>query len=103
MRRALDELGVAGVALNTSVLGRALVEPGFEPVFAELNRRGAVLYLHPAGNSACSPLIGSYHLTWMVGATTPRSPRTPPGPSLTTTPAPCSASDSLSWATAAGR
>jgi len=66
--RALDELGMAGIAMNTSVLGRALVEPGFEPVFAELNRRGAVLYLHPAGNSACSPLIGDYHLTWMVGA-----------------------------------
>ena len=68
LRRALDELDMTGVAMNTSVLGRALVEPGFEPVFAELNRRGAVLYLHPAGNSACSPLIGDYHLTWMVGA-----------------------------------
>ncbi len=66
--RALDELGMAGVALDTSVLGHALAEPGFEPVFAELNRRGAVLYLHPAGNSACSPLIRDYHLTWMVGA-----------------------------------
>ena len=46
MGRALDELGMAGTAMNTTVLGRALVEPGFEPVFAELNRRGAVLYLH---------------------------------------------------------
>jgi predicted TIM-barrel fold metal-dependent hydrolase len=68
MRRALDELGMAGVAMNTTVLGRALVEPDFEPVFAELNRRAAVLYLHPAGNSACTPLIRDYHLTWMVGA-----------------------------------
>ncbi len=68
MRRTLDELGMAGVAMNTTVLGHALVEPGYEPVFAELNRRSAVLYLHPAGNSACSPLIGDYHLTWMVGA-----------------------------------
>jgi 6-methylsalicylate decarboxylase len=68
MRRALDELGMAGVAMNTTVLGRALVEPGFEPVFAELNRSAAVLYLHPAGDSACSPLIGDYQLTWMVGA-----------------------------------
>ena len=68
MGRALDELGMAGIAMNTSVLGRALVEPGFEPVFAELNRRSAVLYLHPAGNSACSPLISDYHLTWMIGA-----------------------------------
>ena len=68
MSRALDELRMAGMAMNTTVLGRALVEPEYEPVFAELNSRGAVLYLHPAGNSACSPLIGNYHLTWMVGA-----------------------------------
>lgn len=68
IRRALDELGMAGTAMNTTVLGRALAEPDFEPVFAELNRRAAVLYLHPAGNNACSPLIGNYHLTWMVGA-----------------------------------
>jgi 6-methylsalicylate decarboxylase len=66
--RALDELGLAGIALNTTVLGRALADPGFAPVFAELNRRNAVLYLHPAGNSACTPLIADYHLTWMVGA-----------------------------------
>ncbi len=68
MGRALDELGMAGVAMNTTVLGRALVEPEYEPVFAELNSRSAVLYLHPAGNSACSPLIANYHLTWMAGA-----------------------------------
>jgi 6-methylsalicylate decarboxylase len=68
MRRALDELGMAGVVMNTTVLGRALVESDFEPIFAELNNRSGVLYLHPAGNSACSPLIGQHHLTWMVGA-----------------------------------
>ena len=66
--RALGDLAMAGVVMNTTVLGHALVEPGFEPIFAELDRRGAVLYLHPAGNNACSPLIGTYHLTWMVGA-----------------------------------
>jgi len=38
LRRALDELGMAGIAMNTTVLGHALVEPDFEPVFAELNR-----------------------------------------------------------------
>src|SRR6204780_797493 len=66
--RALGELSMAGIAMNTSVLGRALVEPDYEPILAELDRRNAVLYLHPAGNSACSPLIADYHLTWMVGA-----------------------------------
>ena len=68
MRRALDELGMAGIAMNTTVLGRALVEPDYQPVFAELDSRSAVLYLHPAGNNARSPLIGDYQLTWMVGA-----------------------------------
>ncbi len=68
MGRALDELGMVGVVMNTSVLGQALADPRFEPVFAELDRRQAVLYLHPAGNAACSPLIKDYNLTWMVGA-----------------------------------
>jgi 6-methylsalicylate decarboxylase len=68
MGRALDELSMAGVVMNTTVLGRALIEPEYEPIFAELNNKNAVLYLHPAGNSACSPLIGEHHLTWMVGA-----------------------------------
>ena len=39
-----------------------------EPLFAELDRRGTVLYLHPAGNAACSPLISEHHGTWSVGA-----------------------------------
>jgi 6-methylsalicylate decarboxylase len=65
---ALDELGMAGVIMNTTVLDQALADPPFEPVFAELDRRRAVLYLHPAGNSACTPLIKDFSLTWMVGA-----------------------------------
>jgi aminocarboxymuconate-semialdehyde decarboxylase len=68
MRRALGELHMTGIAMNTSVLGHALVDPDYEPIFSELNTMSAVLYLHPAGNGACSPLIGDYHLTWMVGA-----------------------------------
>src|SRR5579859_3304649 len=68
MSRALDDLGMVGVAMNTTVLGRALVEPDFAPIFEELNNRATLLYLHPAGNGACSPLIRDHHLTWMVGA-----------------------------------
>jgi hypothetical protein len=68
MGRALDELGVVGMVMSTTVLGQALVDPQFEPVFAELDRRSAVLYLRPAGNSACPPLIRDDSLTWMVGA-----------------------------------
>jgi predicted TIM-barrel fold metal-dependent hydrolase len=66
--RALDELGMVGVVMNMTVLDRALAEARFEPIFAELDRRSAVLYLHPTGNSACTPLIKDFNLTWMVGA-----------------------------------
>lgn len=68
MTRALDELGMVGVTMNTSVLDRAITDPDFEPIFAELDARGAVLYLHPAGNGACSPLVTEHRITWMVGA-----------------------------------
>ncbi|MGZ8745630.1 MAG: amidohydrolase family protein [Mycobacterium sp.] len=68
MHRALDELGMVGVTMNTSVLNRAITDPDFEPMFAELDARGAMLYLHPAGNGACSPLVTEHKITWMVGA-----------------------------------
>jgi 6-methylsalicylate decarboxylase len=66
--RAIDELGMVGVTMNTSILDRAITDPQFEPVFAELDRRGAILYLHPVGNGASSPLVSDHHITWMVGA-----------------------------------
>ena len=68
MERALDQLHMAGVTMATSILGRSPVDPEFEPMYAELDRRGAVLYIHPAGVSACSPLIANYGLTWPIGA-----------------------------------
>ena len=68
MGRALDELQMVGVEMSTTVLGRALVEPDFEPVWSELNSRSAVLYLPPPGSGAGSPLISDFHLTWLVGA-----------------------------------
>lgn len=68
LSRGLDELGMVGLTMTTSIASRAISDPDFEPVFAELDRRGAVLYLHPCGNAACSPLVSEHHLTWMVGA-----------------------------------
>lgn len=68
LRRALDELGMAGVAIASSVLGRSLAHPAFEPIYAELDRRGATVLLHPAGMAAGSPLIADHDLTWMLGA-----------------------------------
>ncbi len=66
--RALDDLNMIGVVITTTVLGHALADPMFEPLYAELDRRGAILCIHPAGDGARSPLITSYGLTWSLGA-----------------------------------
>lgn len=66
--RALDELGMAGVAVASSILGRSLADPAFEPFYAELDRRNATLLLHPAGMAAGSPLVADHDMTWMLGA-----------------------------------
>lgn len=68
MGRALDSLGMVGVTIAPSILGRSLVDPVFEPLYAELDRRHAVLFIHPEGMNAYSPLIADYGLTWPIGA-----------------------------------
>ncbi|MDO8289650.1 MAG: amidohydrolase family protein [Parvibaculum sp.] len=49
---AFETLGVDGVILETNINGEYLGSPRFAPVFAELNRRGATLFLHPT-SPAC--------------------------------------------------
>lgn len=45
---AFDVLGADGVGIHSNYDGRYLGEEAFAPVFAELQRRKAVLYIHPA-------------------------------------------------------
>ncbi len=66
--RALGQLGMIGATITTSILGRSPADPAFLPVYEELNRRNSVLFIHPCGCNAYSPLIADYHLTWMIGA-----------------------------------
>jgi predicted TIM-barrel fold metal-dependent hydrolase len=68
MERGLDELGMLGVAMNCSVFDRSAAEEEFEPLYAELNRRNAVLFYHPIQNGICSPFINDYGYTVSVGA-----------------------------------
>ncbi|SDR57340.1 aminocarboxymuconate-semialdehyde decarboxylase [Rhizobiales bacterium GAS113] len=68
LRRALDELGMVGVAITTAILGRSIADPAFAPIYQELDRRGSVLFIHPEGCGCHSPLIQKHNMTWMVGA-----------------------------------
>ncbi len=67
LQRCLDTLGMVGVTVGCSVAGRQLGDPTFEPLYAELDRRGAVMFLHPVGAGV---LLESdpFNLSWMVGA-----------------------------------
>jgi predicted TIM-barrel fold metal-dependent hydrolase len=45
---ALDILHLDGIGLFSSVQDRYLGDPLFDPIFEELNRRSAVVFIHPA-------------------------------------------------------
>jgi 6-methylsalicylate decarboxylase len=62
----LDELSMAGLNLGCSVAGRPLEDPSFEPLWADLNRRRAVVFLHPLGIGG--PFIDAFGLEMMVGS-----------------------------------
>jgi predicted TIM-barrel fold metal-dependent hydrolase len=68
IRRAFEDLGALGVTFTTSVNARSLADPAFEVVFAELDRRGSVVFLHPPGFACESHIIADSGLTWPLGA-----------------------------------
>ncbi len=47
LKYALDKLNLDGVALLTHYKGKYLGDEIFEPIFAELNKRNAVVFIHP--------------------------------------------------------
>ncbi|MBV9120068.1 MAG: amidohydrolase [Chloroflexi bacterium] len=65
LARCLDELRMPGINLGCSVAGRALDEPEFDPLWQELNRRQAVVFLHPLALQ--TPMIDSLGLAFLVG------------------------------------
>ena len=68
LERASRDLNAVGVTVSTSVLGRPLSDAAFAEVFAELDRRAAIVFLHPPGLACASPLIRESGLAWSLGA-----------------------------------
>jgi 6-methylsalicylate decarboxylase len=68
LERGMDKLGMIGATMGTSVVARSAADQAFEPFYAEMNRRGAPLFVHPGGCGMCSPLIEDYGLRWSIGA-----------------------------------
>jgi 6-methylsalicylate decarboxylase len=57
---ALDTLKADGVNLQTNYGDKWLGDPMYQPIFGELNRRKAVVYVHPLVASCCGRLMSAY-------------------------------------------
>jgi len=67
--RVLDEPGLVGVSLPAVLPGgRTPADPLFDPVWAALDARAAVVNLHATGSGALSPLVADRGLAWVNGA-----------------------------------
>ncbi len=60
---ALDELELEGVTLMSNVAGTYLGDPAWDPLFDELDRRGAYILLHPTIAPGTPPL--PQHPVWL--------------------------------------
>ena len=69
---ALDVLKADGIGLSTNYGDKWPGDPAYAPVFDELNRRKAIVYLHPTGPNCCRDLMPTvpYVLTELPHDTT---------------------------------
>lgn len=66
LREAMEEMGMRGAQIATTVAGKRLDRAGLEPFWAEADRLGAVIFLHPLHPLAGVDLEG-YFLENAVG------------------------------------
>jgi predicted TIM-barrel fold metal-dependent hydrolase len=69
--RALTRLGALGALLYTNVLGTALDDPRFEPLFSRLEEAGRPVWLHPTRSAAWADYPAEsrsdFGLWWSLG------------------------------------
>jgi aminocarboxymuconate-semialdehyde decarboxylase len=66
LRRSMTELGLRGIHIGTHVENRNLDEPDFEPIWAEAERLGAFIVIHPHETTAANR-TGKYYLKNIIG------------------------------------
>lgn len=71
LNRSVTELGAKGIQLYTNVLGKALDEPEFAPIFDEAVRLDVPVWLHPARGAGFSDYAteqkSKYEIWWTFG------------------------------------
>ena len=69
--RSINQLGARGVQVFTNVKGKALDAPDILPLFEELARREAVIWMHPARGADMSDYLSEekskYEIWWTFG------------------------------------
>jgi predicted TIM-barrel fold metal-dependent hydrolase len=68
MELVLGHSGAAGIMLGCSCQGGSIAREAFYPIYAEMERRRGVIFLHPVQNGLASPLINDLGLTVCAGA-----------------------------------
>ena len=66
LRRCHEVLGLAGVQIGTHVNGRNLDDEGLFPIFAEAERLGAAVFVHPWDMMGADRMT-KYWFPWLVG------------------------------------
>lgn len=67
-KRCLKELKFEGIAVNTYIGEAYPFDQQFYPFWEALNELQTIVYVHPTGNGACSPMVNDRDLEWVVGA-----------------------------------
>ena len=67
LERCLDQLHMVGVCLGSNIRGMRLDDALLAPLFEELDRRGTVIFLHPAIPVCSGPDLDAFNLSATLG------------------------------------